>query len=207
MANNPARSVTAERERTAQALREEGMSDAQIGIRLGVDRTTIVKMLKRVHDRIQTALHNDAASSGTDELDTENAAAALEAPVSTPSLSGNRRFGMFASLEGLGAKQQLDSNTRFFQGDGSHYLLTPGLRKLTGIRLGSMDMPLTITQRYQTDLIGNFYDETVPLVIMDTLPDGTPVLLRNVQSNDGIWQVGQIYVTGEWDSQAAQATA
>ena len=38
------------------------------------------------------------------------------------------------------------------------------------------------------------------MIVVDHDQDGTPILLRNISSNDGIWQTGErIYVLGVWD--------
>lgn len=112
----------------------------------------------------------------------------------------------FHTIEGLSeAERQLRPNVREFRGDGTPYLKVPGLLKLAegdgAVRVGDLELPATYT--YQVPLDGSerpqMETRTEPMVILRNAPDGTPILLRNRHSNEGMWQDGvAVYVDGEW---------
>lgn len=108
---------------------------------------------------------------------------------------------MFHSISGITAAEKRADNVREFIGDGTPFLRVPGLKKVLGVRIGQMSLPLETTIKYPVDpQHTDMKTEKVALVQRDVLPDGTPVLLRNQMSNDGMWQQGQpIYVTGDWE--------
>jgi hypothetical protein len=93
------------------------------------------------------------------------------------------------------------ANTRRFVGDGNPFLAVPGLRRLESVRCGGVEIPLTETRSWPTDLsLRNFETETLTLIHLTHLPDGTPILLRNQVSNDGVWQAHANFdIAGEWD--------
>lgn len=90
-------------------------------------------------------------------------------------------------------------------GLGTPYLKVPGLKALLSVRVGNTVIPMEIAQRFPAN--NDFTDKirtSWPMVSVVRDPeDGQPVLLRSVQSNDGIWQEGvPIYVGGEWEEEA-----
>jgi hypothetical protein len=91
--------------------------------------------------------------------------------------------------------------TRAIIADGGAVLAVPGLKTLTGVRIGAQTIPLTISQKHPKDGTLTEHEEvTEDLVKLVTAPSGEQVLLRNTQSNDGMWQAGAtVYVTGEWE--------
>jgi hypothetical protein len=98
------------------------------------------------------------------------------------------------------AQEPQRGQTRAFVGDGGPLLVVPGLKELLGVRIGLMNLPLNFQRRFPLD---NECKEQVnvpwPLVMLDNLPDETPVLLRNECCNNGVWQVDEkVYITGEW---------
>jgi hypothetical protein len=109
---------------------------------------------------------------------------------------------MFHEIVGLSAKQKASADYRSFEGDGSPYLKVPGLKKIKAVRVGQVDVPLTIEQQIPTDAtLKNFETQTVEMVKLVNTPEGEQVLLRNLQSNDGMWQKGvPVYVAGDWES-------
>jgi len=98
--------------------------------------------------------------------------------------------------------------TRVFEGDGSIMLPVPGLKELLGVRLGQRPMPMKEQRTWPLDP-SHEQKVTVPLdlFLLDHLPDGSPVLLRNLCSNDSIFQSFEpFYITGVWDD-AVEAPA
>ena len=107
-------------------------------------------------------------------------------------------------------EQRRKPNTREFRGDGSPYLLTPGLLALDAegaVRVGSLELPATLTREEPLNTgLTLFQTITEPMVQLDQAPDGTRVLLRNLRSNDGLWQEGTpVYVSGEWETETSPA--
>lgn len=115
--------------------------------------------------------------------------------------------GRFAPLDALLHQQQESERTRTFiaEGDpktaapGSPLLKVPGLRGLESVRVGMTPIPLT-EERLHATRVEHVKERVIePLIRLERLPDGVPVLQRSVLSNDGIWQPGvTVYVTGEW---------
>lgn len=108
---------------------------------------------------------------------------------------------MFHPLPGPTPAEELAGDVRTFVGDGTPYLKTPGLRVVISVRCGTAPIPLVIEQEFPEDqTLTRIVKRPTPLIRRELLLDGTPVLLRGVQSNDGIWQAGEpVYVRGEWD--------
>lgn len=107
----------------------------------------------------------------------------------------------FHPLVGLTEQEQVSANTREFTGDGTPYLKVAALVTLLGVRIGPQDIPLTqeISFPISAGDPPRMGHETLEIVKREALADGTPVLLRNIASNNGIWQAGvPIYVSGEW---------
>lgn len=113
----------------------------------------------------------------------------------------------FPSLEGLGEVEHIAQNTRVFEGNGTPFLRVPGLKTLEKVAVGTQEVPLTEEREYPTDGTGlRLKSQTLKIVDVQIAPDGTPVLLRSIYSNDGIWQKGaRIYVTGEFEADATGA--
>lgn len=116
----------------------------------------------------------------------------------------------FHTIEGLTEQERRRRpNSREFKGDGTPFLKVPGLRALAAgdgaVRVGDLELPAVYTYRVPLDVsLTEFETRSEPLVKLDRAPDGTPILLRNKHSNDGIWQPGlSIFVDGEWDEEAA----
>jgi hypothetical protein len=108
----------------------------------------------------------------------------------------------FHSLEGLTREERKAApDVRPFVGDGTPYLKVPGLKKVTSVRIGRQDLPLEHTQDFpHPSNPKTTVSKTDPLVDLQFADDGTPVLLRSVQSNHGLWQAGvTVYVGGEWN--------
>lgn len=97
--------------------------------------------------------------------------------------------------------QRLEGDARVFTGDGTAYLRVPGLKNLNSVQMGVMVMPLVFEMELpeygRTD---RYITTEVPTVQVAQDSDETPVLMRSVYSNDGIWQKGaEIIVRGEWE--------
>lgn len=118
-------------------------------------------------------------------------------------------FPMFHPIEGLTQAETAAANVREFKGDGSPYLHVPGLKKLAGVRVGPQIIPLEIEQRIPTSpSLTEFETVKTPLVVVETAPTGERILLRSIQSNNGIWQDGMpVYVAGEWDAEGGEEPA
>lgn len=114
---------------------------------------------------------------------------------------------MFHKIQGLTAREAQAANTRVFTGDGSPYLRVPGLLAVEAVRVGNQDIPLFEEREYPKDAQQKrFETKQEPLIALDHADDGTPILLRSILSNDGMWQKGQpVYVTGEWADQPTPA--
>jgi hypothetical protein len=91
-------------------------------------------------------------------------------------------------------------NTREFKGDGTPFLKLPGCVSITRVKVGTTELPPYVTNKFPLDADAKEHvSSDWPLYDLSTDETGTPVLVRSVQSNDGIWQEGvTISVTGEW---------
>jgi hypothetical protein len=107
----------------------------------------------------------------------------------------------FHPLADLTQNQEQFARTRMFSGEGGPVLKVPGLLSLESVRLAGIELNVSELRRYPTDpQQTRFEEELVPFVMLTRLPDGTAILLRNVVSNSGDWQAGElIAVAGEWD--------
>lgn len=111
----------------------------------------------------------------------------------------------FYALEGLTQREAENANTRVCEGDGTPYLKVPGLREVTAVRVGNREIPLVAPLEFPVDLSGTqIYRTEEPMISLHMGNDGVPVLLRNTRSNDGVWQVGPVYVSGVWDEEPAE---
>lgn len=112
---------------------------------------------------------------------------------------------MFHQITGVSRQEQVSGTTKVFRikndnGTHSPYLLCPGLRKVTAVRVGNTNLPLTRDIEVPVyGQQGKTVTQTVPMVTIAHDEAGCPVLLRSTLSHDGYWQHGEsIYVTGEW---------
>lgn len=106
----------------------------------------------------------------------------------------------FHPIAGVPTEERMAKNIRQFVGDGTPLLKVPGLKEVTSVRVGSADIPLSIEERVPTDPDAKLHQTVeVALIKLDKLEDGTPVLMRSVKSNNGMWQNGvAVYVGGKW---------
>lgn len=114
--------------------------------------------------------------------------------------------GRWHDPAGLSQQEKVDNNTRLFLGEGSPFLRVPGLVALQSVRIGAMHLPLYEAREYPTDRTMRRV-ETVQeqVVAVNRADDDTPILMRGVISNDGIWQAGApIYVSGVWEATEAE---
>lgn len=120
------------------------------------------------------------------------------APVPAPA---NQNRG-FVQVNDLFQQESIRENTRTFVGEGSLFLKVPGLKKLEAVFMGNENLHRTDVRRYPIDPNHTqFENDELPLIQFTRLPDGTPVLLRSVVTNDGIFQSGVYFsVQGEWEA-------
>ena len=92
-------------------------------------------------------------------------------------------------------------NFRPFIGDGTPYLKVPGLKSVSAVRVGTVEIPLDLEEEVLNDLSELQRTETHKheLIRLEQDADGSPILMRSIKSNDGMWQTGvTVYVAGEW---------
>jgi len=79
-------------------------------------------------------------------------------------------------------------------------LALPGCTEVEEVRLGRAPVPAFELHSVPTDSTHrNFKTLRVHNYMLAQGDDGTPVLLRGLNSNDGKWQIGaEVYVRGEW---------
>lgn len=113
----------------------------------------------------------------------------------------------FYAPDGMTPDEQERADTQEFLGTGTPYLEVPGLTRVTAVRVGNQELPLTAPLKFPVTAGGELYTCQDPLVSLQRNGNGVPVLLRNTRSNDGIWQKDcPIYVSGEWEKVAAAKT-
>ncbi len=115
----------------------------------------------------------------------------------------------FHAIDGLQVQEQQAANVRVFTGDGTPFLKVPGCKEVKSVRLGNLNLPMVISQRFPLSADGKEH-VTVdsPMVSLQNMADGTPVLLRNQQSNDGFWQKDvPVFVQGEWEEETKKSEA
>ena len=94
---------------------------------------------------------------------------------------------------------------RTFEGTGTYLLPVPGAREVTAVWVRGTAQPKEVVNLLPMDPDGKILKEhRHPGFKLDKLPDGTPVLLRSKQLNDGIWQETAIEVEGDWDDQVPE---
>jgi hypothetical protein len=113
----------------------------------------------------------------------------------------NKQNRGFVQIADLFQQEQIRENTRTFMGEGTLFLKVPGLKKLEAVYMGNQQLHRTEVRRYPIDPNHTqFENDELPLIQFTHLPDGTPVLLRSVVTNDGVWQSQAFFsVQGEWD--------
>lgn len=124
--------------------------------------------------------------------------------MSTPAIHpGFRHIGPFRK------NATPDQDTREFVGDGTHILRVPGLKKLLGVTCeGGIEIPLEHSEQVVADAGGRLATDSFPMLLLDHLPDGCPILRRHEKSNDGLWQDRfSFFVKGEWDPKVAEEKA
>jgi hypothetical protein len=111
----------------------------------------------------------------------------------------------FFPVGGMDSREEIAANTRVFVGDGTPYLKVPGLQRVQDVRLSGLSLPPKEIREFPADAsLTRLLPVENPLYGVQAAADGTPILLRNRTSNDGIWQEGErVYVTGEWDAEVA----
>ncbi len=112
----------------------------------------------------------------------------------------------FYNLGDAAENQEIAANTRSFIADGTPFLSVPGLLRVDGVRSGNLTFPKEIVNKIPLDAsLTNHTIHRQPCVFLAIGKDGQATLLRNRQSNDGIWQDGVVFhVTGEWDAAVAE---
>lgn len=123
--------------------------------------------------------------------------------MNTPStLSEQFTRHAFAPLETLAQHDHDSARARVFKGDGTPYLRCPGLKKLERVKMHGTSLPDTLIYDVPVDAsLRRFERIVMPTVVMDVAHDGTPILRRNLCSNDGNWQDEVLFtIIGEWDA-------
>ena len=120
------------------------------------------------------------------------------------------RTGLFPVVATAAAALALGADSasaRTFLGSGDAFLKVPGCRSVSRVLVGNIEIPAYITQKFPTDNDAKEHVATDwPLYDLSQDETGQPVLLRSVQSNDGIWQEGvEITVVGEWEPEVEKA--
>ncbi len=111
---------------------------------------------------------------------------------------------MFHKVEPVEKSERAAANFKEFKGDGSALLREPGLKKVNRVRVGATELPKSIKESVPTDLTHSKFEEhEFDMYQLDVDGTGTPVLLRSIKSNDGLWQDGvSVYIDGEWEKPA-----
>ena len=101
-------------------------------------------------------------------------------------------------------------DVRVFEGTGTNFLYCPGLKEVTQVRCGSVDLFPTCMREFVSREDPNSAKETVRVVefpmlhVTQDTNSGLSVLLRANYSNDGIWQKGEVIrVKGVWEDSPA----
>lgn len=91
-------------------------------------------------------------------------------------------------------------NARVFKGDGTPYLRVPGLVALEKVVIGNMTIPFSEARAYPIDVsLQRHQTVQEPLIHVTRDNDGTPVIMRSLVSNDGLWQKdANVTVIGCW---------
>ena len=105
------------------------------------------------------------------------------------------------------ARPTFDPNrTRTFVGDGTPLLKTPGLKKVDGVMVGNLSIPISIKEKYPTSPMLNEVSVVDEPLFAIRVMDGETYLLRSLRSNHGMWQKDvEIRIMGDWDEDAATA--
>lgn len=106
----------------------------------------------------------------------------------------------FHPIADLAQREAVGANTRRFMGEGTLFLKVPGLKTLHAVAQGGVAFPEKRLVRYPVDLSNRLEEVELDLFHHTHLPDGTPILMRSLVSNDGYFQSQVPWdVTGEWD--------
>jgi len=98
----------------------------------------------------------------------------------------------------------LESNVKMVKGTDTTFLPVPGLITLNGLKINGYNVDLKMRYTVPVDVQQTQF-ETIeePLAVISEM-DGQKVLLRNLNSNFGIWQAdAEFTVIGDWDTVAA----
>ena len=112
---------------------------------------------------------------------------------------------MFHQMPGVSAEDVRSGKCREFVGNGTPHLRVDGLiGDPEAVRVDMIDLPLRLKMRFPDNhLNGQTVHSDMPVLRVETDSDGTPVLLRSIISNDGLWQKGhKIFVWGDWAESA-----
>ncbi len=112
---------------------------------------------------------------------------------------------MFHQMPGVSAEDVKSGKCREFTGSGTPHLRVAGLiGDPTAVRVDMVDLPMRLTMRFPDNhLNGQTVHTDMPILLMQIDSDGTPVILRSMISNDGLWQKGhKIFVWGDWEAAA-----
>jgi len=94
-----------------------------------------------------------------------------------------------------------------FVGNGTPNLELPGCKKVRRVFIGDQELPEKIeeVQPYEFGEIPNTSEQLMWKLERD---GATPILLRSLKSNDGIWQDGQaVFIDGDFEKPAAASVA
>lgn len=117
---------------------------------------------------------------------------------------------LFHPNENPSAEDMARGDLRQFTGNGGKLLRVPGLKELTGLKLGNMTVPLSMIHKFKdmSDPEHSKISVDLPLIQYSTDSDGCPALMRAIFSNDGIWQAGMVInVYGVWDEEGDEVAA
>ena len=112
---------------------------------------------------------------------------------------------MFHQMPGVSAEDVRSGKCREFVGSGTPHLRVAGLvGDPEAVRVDMIDLPTRLPMRFPDNhLNGKTVPTDMPILRVEIDSDGTPVLLRSMISNDGVWQKGhKVFVWGEWEDAA-----
>lgn len=93
-----------------------------------------------------------------------------------------------------------------FVGNGTASLELPGCKKVRRVFIGDQELPEKI-EEVQPYEFGEIPKTSEQLMWKLERDGGTPILLRSLKSNDGIWQDGQaVFIDGDFEKPAAATT-
>ena len=113
---------------------------------------------------------------------------------------------MFHQMPGVSAEDVRSGKCREFVGNGTPHLRVAGLvGDPEAVRVDMVDLPARLSMRFPDNhLNGQTVHTDMPILRIEIDSDGTPVILRSMISNDGVWQKGhKVFVWGQWEDAAA----